>query len=181
MVCFRSAETADLARSMRSHGFSSTRRYWHEQWGTNFRLTSLQAALGIAQLERANSIVDRKLAIAAHYREILEPLVTKGLELPNEPGSGQHSHWLYTVLLPIGCDPDDISSFLLSNGIESRRTFYPLHEQPAFSAFAIRGEDYGASKAIAARGLSLPTWPGLTRSELDYIGSTLAAAIQRCT
>ncbi|MDA9802794.1 aminotransferase class I/II-fold pyridoxal phosphate-dependent enzyme [bacterium] len=181
MVCFRSPDKADLARSMKSHGFSNKKRYWHEQWGTNFRLTSLQAALGIAQLERADSIVARRLSIAVQYRELLEPLVSQGLQLPNEQGSGQHSHWLYTVLLPVGCDPDDVSAFLLSNGIETRRVFYPLHEQPAFSDFAIHGVSYGASKAIAARGLSLPTWPGLTKSDLSHVAHTLTLALRQST
>ena len=177
MVCFRSPDAADLARSMKSHGFSSKKRYWHEQWGTNFRLTSLQAALGVAQLERAPSILSRRSSIAHQYRDLLEPLVTKGVELPSEPSSGQHSHWLYTILLPLGLNPDDISASLLSQGIETRRVFYPLHLQPAFSEFAVPGESFVVSESIATRGLSLPTWPGLTFSDLKHVVESLGAAI----
>ncbi len=66
---------------------------------------------------------------------------------------------------------------LLSQGIETRRVFYPLHLQPAFSEFAVPGESFVVSESIAARGLSLPTWPGLTFSDLKHVVESLGAAI----
>jgi perosamine synthetase len=178
MVCFRSAEVAERAKSMRSHGFSPKKRYWHDEWGTNFRLTNLQAAIGVAQMERVERTVERKLQIAGKYRRLLAHLTSEGLALPIEPAVGRHTHWLYTVLLPTGVNSDEVAQEMLEEGVECRRVFYPLHAMPAFSAFS-SDEDYPVSELISERGLSLPSWPGLTDEDLATVASCLTSSIVR--
>lgn len=179
MVCFRSPEVAERAKAMRSHGFSPKRRYWHDQWGTNFRLTNLQAALGVAQMERVDRTVERKLALARRYRDLLQPLEADGLQLPDEPADGRHTHWLYTLLLPVGIDIDAALQEMLELGVECRPVFYPLHIQPAFEAFSRAGGPFAVTQAVAARGISLPSWPGLTGDDQALIAAALRTTIAR--
>jgi perosamine synthetase len=180
MVCFKSTVTAERAKSMRSHGFSPKKRYWHDEWGTNFRLTNLQAALGVAQMERVDRIVERKLQIADDYRRLLSPLVAAGLVLPSEPAEGRHTHWLYTVLLPRGLDPDNVAQDMLKRGVECRRVFYPLHAMPAFSSFS-SNRAYPIADEISGRGLSLPSWSGLLETDLVTITHVLSSSIAEQT
>jgi perosamine synthetase len=179
MVCFRSPEVADQAKAMRSHGFSPKKRYWHDQWGTNFRLTNLQAALGVAQMERVDRTVERKLILARAYRELLAPLEPLGVQLPEEPSTGRHTHWLYTVLLPDGQDIDVALQSMLELGVECRPVFYPLHVQPAFEAFGQDSSSFPVSTAVAARGISLPSWPGLTMEDQSSIAEALRITVTR--
>lgn len=178
MVTFRSQDHAKRARTIRSHGMSSNRRYWHDEWGTNLRLTNIQAALGLGQLRRIEAIIDRKRSIAARYATQLAGLLDQGLEFPPEPAQGFSTFWLYTVLLPAGVDPGQVGREMLRQGVETRPVFYPLHQQPAFSSFAQDHETYGISDAIASRGLSLPSSVNLTDDAIDLVAQTLQAALR---
>jgi len=178
MVTFKSRHHATRARTIRSHGMSSERRYWHEEWGTNLRLTNLQAALGLGQLRRIDDIVNRKRSLAELYTSKLSDLLSSGLELAPEPDAGSSTVWLFTVLLPLGIDPGRVSQRMLREGVETRRVFNPLHIQPAFSQFKLADESYDASTFVADRGLSLPSSINLTNKSIDFVAETLLRTIQ---
>ena len=178
MVTFRSQDHGRRARTIRSHGMSSNRRYWHDEWGTNLRLTNIQAALGLGQLRRIEAILERKRAIAERYAIQLTGMSNEGLEFPPEPPEGFTTFWLYTVLLPAGVDPKNLGQEMLRQGIETRPVFYPLHQQPAFSSFAQDHETYDYSNAIASRGLSLPSSVNLTDDAIDLVAQTLRTAVK---
>ena len=176
MVTFGSSAQAKHARTIRGHGMSSERKYWHEEWGTNLRLTNLQAALGLAQLRRIDSIMARKLQIARHYSNFLEPLRTSGLELPPSISDGVNSHWLYVVLLPKGIGPDAAGQQLLGMGVETRPVFYPLHIQPAFAQYSAK-RPFPASDELASRGLCLPSSVKLTDADVEYVSDCVRAIV----
>ena len=177
MVTFRDLGVAANARQIRAHGMSNDRRYWHEAWGTNLRLTNIQAALGLAQLRRIDSILARKNALAQRYDNLLAPMKALGLQTPALPPTGQHSHWLYTVLLPDGVDPDLVCADMLRDGVETRRVFYPLHLQPAFEKYA-NDTSYPVSSAISDRGLSLPSSVTLSESQLEHVAGSLEKSLR---
>jgi len=176
MVTFGSSALAKRARTIRGHGMSSERKYWHEEWGTNLRLTNLQAALGLAQLRRIDSIMTRKLQIARHYSECLHPLRASGLELPPSISDGVNSHWLYVVLLPAGIGPDVAGQRLLEMGVETRPVFYPLHIQPAFAPYSCK-RSFPTSVELASRGLCLPSSVKLTDADIEYVSDCVRAVV----
>ena len=176
MVTFGSSALARRARTIRGHGMSSERKYWHEEWGTNLRLTNLQAALGLAQLRRIDSIMARKLQIASRYAQSLAPTLDAGVELPPSIEHGVNSHWLYVVLLPAGLRSDAVGQRLLGMGVETRPVFYPLHIQPAFSTYS-GGRSFPVSDELAARGLCLPSSVKLTDADVEYVSDCVRAVV----
>lgn len=176
MVTFGSSTLARRARTIRGHGMSSERKYWHEEWGTNLRLTNLQASLGLAQLRRIDSIMSRKLHIARRYEQSLGSALAMGIELPPSVTDGVNSHWLYVVLLPEGLRSDTAGQRLLGMGVETRPVFYPLHIQPAFAAFS-GGRSFPVSVELAARGLCLPSSVKLTDADVDYVSDCLRVVV----
>lgn len=176
MVVFKNKTDATRAKLIRSHGFSPNKRYWHESWGTNMRMTNLQAAIGVAQLERVESLVNKKIDIAKLYISNLNKYIPNEISFPKENLESINSHWLFAVLLPKGISVEKIQSTLESKHIETRRFFYPLHLQPAFSKYKY-GELQNAS-LIFERGICLPSSTTLTNLDIQYICQELATAIK---
>jgi perosamine synthetase len=156
MVVFKDNKIADHARILRDHGMSKIRRYWHDHIGYNFRLTNLQAAIGVAQLERVGDIVKKKRSIAESYTKYLKDV--PGLILPADTDWSYNTYWLYTFLVEgISEDKRDRIIRKLSNkGIETRPVFYPLHIMSPYSEYGNSANFPIASKA-AACGISLPS------------------------
>jgi len=177
MVLFRDRKIAERAALLRDHGMSKERRYWHEEVGYNYRMTNIQAAIGVAQMERLDGFVERKRAIAGRYNERL--LTLQGFEIPAEESWAYNSYWLYTVLVDSSAaiQRDELISKLLLNGIETRPAFFPLHEMPPYRKFA--GEkSFTTTERIALHGLSLPSSVSLTDREIDTIVDSLTELIQ---
>lgn len=178
MVVFRDPAVASRARSTRSHGMSTARRYWHEEWGSNYRLTSLQAAVGLAQLERADELVDAKREIAERYRLKLGPLEAMGGTLPSESPGTVNSYWLYTIILPPGISRSAVVRDMGSRGFETRPTFPRLSRQPAFADSRSLVAEDSFAEVLDRRGLSLPSSTRLTRATVDAVSEALIDVIQ---
>lgn len=175
MLIFNEKAIYDHATVLRDHGMSKQKRYWHDYIGYNYRMTNLQAAIGVAQMERIAEIVDTKYKIAKHYNSALSKL--SGLQLHGEKGMVRNSYWLYTILVKpgFGFDRDELIDRLAKNGIETRPAFYPLHEMPLYAQF--RGNrKLSNSKFISDNGLSLPSYVDLKEEELINIIKSLEAA-----
>ena len=97
MVLFRDQSVAETARKLRDHGMNPKKRYWHEVIGYNYRLTNLQAAIGVAQMERIDYFVQHKRDLARVYHQELKDI--EEIRLPSEAKWAKSSYWLYTVLL----------------------------------------------------------------------------------
>jgi perosamine synthetase len=167
-VLLKDPELFERAKMLRDHGMSTTRRYWHLEAGFNFRMTNLQAAVGVAQMERIGAILEKKQRILDFYLERFGGM-KEFIQQQACPG-GKPSCWLYTLLLSdhAGIDRDDLAARLIRNGIETRPTFYPLHTMPAFEGFA-GDRSFPVAEHIAARGLSFPSAATLTDQGLDNI------------
>lgn len=173
MVIARDRELMDEMRLLKSQYVSPVKRYWHDRVGYNFRMTNICAAIGLAQLERAQATVARKRAIADLYHGLLG---AAGLETLREAAGTTHSYWMNCVLVPDGADRDAVMLRMEERGIESRPTFYPVHTMPMHSAWPTSGNRFPVSDELGRRGINLPSWPGLTDDQVREVCSVLVEA-----
>ena len=174
MVLFKEAKVSERARRLRDHGMSKEKRYWHDEVGFNYRMTNLQAAIGVAQMERAELFINTKLKIGSTYNEILGrcPAVVLPPQLP----WSLNTYWVYTVRLNPAAKVSSgkMLETLLAGGVEGRRIFYPLHQMPPYQLYALAGEDYGISTAFSDTGLSLPSSVGIKATDVKTVAQTVA-------
>ena len=171
MVISRDGALAERMRIVRGQGQSPTRRYWHEVLGFNYRMTNIVAAIGLAQIERLDAILARKRALAARYEALLRGLPV-AFQRPME--GVESSHWLVSVLLPPGADRDAAQKDMAARGVDTRPVFFCAHEMPMYA----KGERFPVAEDIAARGLSLPSYPTLSDADMDRVADALGAALR---
>jgi perosamine synthetase len=177
MVLVRNQEMAEKARALRNLCFQKKQRFLHEELGYNFRLTNIQAALGVAQLERMERIIERKRAIAASYTECLKHI--KGLELPVEEPWAKNVFWIYGIVLDnsLKWTAVQLSERLAQRQIETRPFFLGMHEQPVFRRMGLfANERYPVAERLARRGLYIPSSLGLNDAQCEAV----VAAIKEC-
>lgn len=178
MLLFRDPVIRDRAKMLRDHGMSPERRYWHEEVGFNYRLTNIQAAIGVAQLEKIDIFINRKRWIAAQYAKHLAGIVE--LQLPIEAKGIQslNSYWLYTIILVPECSNRrcEILDLLRNHGIEARPVFFPMHRMPPYVQYIQAGELYSSSNYLSDGGISLPSSTKVTEDEIQRVSSLLRSA-----
>ena len=176
MILFQDSKIAQRARVMRDHGMSNNRRYWHDFVGYNYRLTNIQAAIGVAQMEKFQKILEKKIKISRIYDSNLED--TDGIvKIPCKPKSSLHSNWLYGIILDKKINRENISIELLALGIETRPFFYPLHTMPPYNNYK-KSDSLSNSIGLARQGLSLPTSVDLTDDELQSISQSVKEVLK---
>ena len=171
-------ELADKIRVLKSHGMSSSKRYWHDVIGYNYHITNMQAAMGLAQLEKIDRLIEFKRRIARLYNEFLEEL---DLELHQEPPWGKSVYWLYSVVTKAS-QREKLVACLSEHGVETRRFFYPLHIMPAFKEFMAEelseAEVYN-SIYLHEHGINLPSGYNLTDEDIEYIANLVKEALRK--
>jgi len=171
MVVTNRADLAEKMRMLRDHGMSAERRYWHPILGYNYRMTNVQAALGVAQMEKVEAILNAKRRIAQAYTDILHGI--PGLTLPPEAPWAENVCWLYSVLVEektFGIGRDALMVALQNQGIDTRPLFPPVHTQPVYAT----GQHLPVAEQLAARGLSLPSSVNLGIEDVQRIARTVA-------
>lgn len=170
MILTNNANLADKARSLRNLCFVRERRFLHQEMGFNYRLTNVQAAMGVAQLERFPSIMDRKRAIAARYTEGLKDIA--GIQLPVQEDWARSVYWMYGLVLDesFGFNAVELARRLNAEGVETRPFFLGMHAQPVFRARGLfRDGEYPVADRIAEQGCYLPSGLALTDSAIDCV------------
>jgi perosamine synthetase len=177
MVLFKDSSMHNRAKKLRDHGMSPDRRYWHDEVGFNYRLTNLQAAVGVAQLERVDNFVQRKRWIAAQYNSMLDKSLP--ISLPQDGGDVYNSYWLYTIVLnrELSFGRDEIINSLKNSGIEVRPIFFPLHRMPPYSKYLQEDAEFPTSDWLSDCGISLPSSVGMTEAEIRRTCESLTDAI----
>lgn len=156
-ICTTAEEAvAERLRMLRDHGMSRTKRYWHEVVGYNYRMTNLQAAIGLAQLERIESIHQNRREYEQGYRAVLPE---DRFSFQQDRAGAQRITWLVSVLLRDPATRDECMQELQAGGIDVRPFFYPLSAMPPYKQFARQPTPVAAD--LSARGLSLPTYESL--------------------
>ncbi|MHB8580203.1 MAG: DegT/DnrJ/EryC1/StrS family aminotransferase, partial [Ignavibacteriaceae bacterium] len=130
MVVTNDETLYDRAYHLKMHGLAKYRQYWHDVLGFNYRMTNICAAIGLAQLEKANEKIHNKRQIAKWYNDALKDLPIKH---HGEYGEVFHSYWMYSILVGSPKMREDLREYLKGKGIETRPTFFPVHTMPMFS------------------------------------------------
>jgi perosamine synthetase len=170
MVLTRDAAQAEHLRSLRNLCFIKERRFHHTELGHNYRLTNLQAAIGLAQLERIEESVARKRWMGAAYTQRLQHI--QALKLPVEQPWAMNVYWMYGVVLDeaAGMDAVEFARRLAEQGVMTRPFFLGMHEQPVFQRMGLfLDEHYPVAEYISRQGLYLPSGMTLTEAQLDQV------------
>ncbi|MGC2457105.1 MAG: DegT/DnrJ/EryC1/StrS family aminotransferase [Gallionellaceae bacterium] len=167
---------AERCRSLRNLCFKPEQRFVHDELGWNFRMTNLQAALGVAQLERLDEFVGIKRRMGARYTRLLAG--TPGIQLPlAQTDYADNINWVYGLVLndSVPFDAREAMARLGKLGIGTRPFFWPMHEQPVFRKMGMfAGEGYPVAERIARRGFYIPSGMALTDEQMQRS----AAAVQ---
>jgi len=176
MVTTNDDELAAKLRLYRGQGVDPKRRYWFPVIGYNYRMTNIQAAIGLAQMETIGDSLKERQVLARMYGEALAPLKDL-LVLPTEHPDMHHVYWMYTVFLRSGgeAERDAVMRALDEAAIETRPVFYPMHVLPPYKEDKV----YPVADEWAQRGLNLPTHQYLTRADIERVAAALQKALGR--
>jgi perosamine synthetase len=175
-----SAEVAERVRSERNQGRAADMaRIEHERLGFNYRLTDLSAAIGVAQLERADELLARRAGVAQMYRERLEGI--EDLVLPCvDRGAERRSWFVYVVQLPKGADREAVIAGLAERGIASKPYLPCIHLLPFFrQRFGFRGGEFPVAERFAERSLGVPFFTSMAEGQVERVARALAAALRQ--
>jgi len=166
---------AERCRSLRNLCFQPGRRFVHDELGFNFRMTNIQAALGLAQLERLSEFIGRKRRMGSLYARLLSGV--PGLQLPvSRTDYAESIYWVYGLVLDdrISWDADEASRRLSRLRVATRPFFWPMHEQPVFRRMGLfSGEAYPAAERLARRGFYIPSGLALTDDQIRRAASAV--------
>jgi len=170
MILTDDPRLAEKARSLRNLCFQSNRRFFHEDLGFNYRLTNLQAALGVPQVRRMDEIIRRKRHMGERYTERLKNC--HSLQLPVEEEWARQVYWMYGIVVSpeAGFTAREFAARLKDRGIETRPFFLGIHEQPVLRREGLfEGESYPVAEHLARQGLYLPSGLALTDEQQDIV------------
>lgn len=170
MVVTNDRKIVDRCRGLRNMAFIEKKRFWHQEVGFNYRMTNMQAALGLAQFERIEELISRRRRNAALYSALLSGV--KGLTLSVERPDVRNVYWMYGILVgkDFGVSRNDLMKRLEQKGVETRTFFIPLHNQPFLKKSRLASKQrFPVAEDIARRGLYLPSGSGLKKKEIEYV------------
>jgi perosamine synthetase len=163
-------------RLYKEQGMDPNRRYWHPVIGYNYRMTNLTAAIGLAQVEKIDWHIQRRIEIARWYQENLRSV--RGLSWQAETPHTRHVFQFVTVILngEVAQTREEVIAHLASRQVEGRPVVYPVHALPPYRDLA-RGQSFPLADRISARGINLPTCASMSRSDVDYVSECLSECL----
>ena len=172
MIVTNDKKLADRCRSLRNLCFNNERRFLHYELGWNQRLTNLQSAIGLAQLEKIKSFIKKKRKIGSYYQAELSVL-KKYMHLPLEKKSyAKNIYWVFGIVLKknINMSIKKLMFLLKKKGIETRNFFWPLHQQPILKKMGyFKNSKFKNSEYLSQNGLYLPTGISLNFKQQNYV------------
>jgi len=169
---------AERARSYRNLCFRSERRFWHTELGHNFRMTNVQAAIGLAQMERVEEFVEIKRRLGAYYVQQLSRI--PGIKCQTEKPWARMVYWMYCIVLSegLGLSAKQVIDGLKGAGIESRPFFTGLHQQPALHEKGLFvNQRHPITERLSQYGLYLPSGLTLTEDKINYVVEVLSTIL----
>lgn len=171
MVVTNDENLAERCRMLRNLCFKKDVRYVHDEISDNYRFTNLQAAVGIAQLERLETFVKRKRDMGRYYTEALKGV--KGLQLPIvRTEDAENIYWVYGLLLDkdIPADNRTVQRLLAEEGVGARTFFWCMHEQPVYQKQGLfQNESYPNAEYLARKGFYIPSGLALTQEQMEHV------------
>ena len=175
MILTDDDEVAERCRGLRNLAMKAPRRFVHDEIGWNFRMTNMQAALGLAQLERLDEFVARKRRIFERYSSLLSDVPSLELPVPCTDYA-TNINWVYGIVIREDADFDAEEGMkrLADRKVATRPFFWPMHEQPVYlRAGLFAGERYPNAERIARRGFYLPSGLALTDDQIDRVSAAV--------
>ena len=174
MVTTNIKEIAGKVKILRDHSFSKERHFWHKCLGYNYRMTNLQAAIGLAQVERFKMLVEARIRNAKYYNLLLNDI--KGIRFPPQAKGIKSVYWMYSILIDddFGLTRDKLRMYLAQRGIETRTFFIPLHLQPIY--FKESNERLPVAEELCRKGIYFPSAATLTTKDIEYIVDCIKSA-----
>lgn len=163
---------AEKMRILRDHGMNPNKKFWHDVIGFNYRMTNMQAAIGLAQLQKLNEFIDKKRQIAKRYEDGLEEFAKEGkITLHPEMKWAKCVYWMYSILVEdkFAISRDELMKKLEEKGIETRPFFYPIHEMPPYKL----NEKFEISEELARKGMNLPSSISLDEEKIKTITKSI--------
>lgn len=175
MFVTNSQELAERARKLRDQAYNEELRKWlvHDEIGFNYRMTNMQAAIGLAQLERINQFIETHRKNARLYNALLKDI--SGIKLPPEETWAKNVYWMYTILVDeceFGFSRDNLMKKLEAKGIETRSVFYPIHLQPPYKKKYLHGI-YPVAEKLSKMGINLPSGNTTKEEEVYYVADCI--------
>jgi len=164
---------ADRVRRLRDLAHSPEKRFIHTEVGFNYRLTNLQAALGVGQMARIDEYIAKKEWMGRRYGEELSDI--RGLRLPITKEYATNVYWMYGVLVEenFGMTKNELRAKLKEQGVDTRDFFYPCHSQPLLKGHPQATMHFPVTEDVAARGFYLPSGLALTEEQIRYVSVAL--------
>ncbi len=176
MVTTGSDELAAKVRQLKGQGQDPHHRYWFPVVGYNYRMTNIEAAIGLAQLEKVAWHLGRRRENAELYRKYLgdHPQFTLSPEMP----WARNAYWITCVLLndSVSRSRDEVMEYLKKAGVETRPFFYPMHTLPMYQELA-HGQSFPVADSLAARGMNVPSSASLTEEDIAYVCDALVRSV----
>lgn len=179
MVLTSDSKMAERARSYRNLCFRPEKRFYHTELGNNYRMTNVQAALGVAQMDRIDEFVSIKRRLGQYYHAKFKDI--SGIRGQIERPWAKTVYWMYCIELAdtLGLDADQVMAALAKKGIGTRPFFLGLHEQPALHQKGLFvGERYPVTERISRKGLYLPSGLALTAAQIDQVIAALRIILE---
>jgi perosamine synthetase len=176
MVMTNDDTVAERLRLLRNLGFTKP-RFRHEVAGYNFRMTGLQAAMGVVQTRKIEQIIAQKRRLAETYNRLLTGI--EGLQLPVQAAWARNVFWMYGVVLQpeFGMGRDEVTEWLRRDGVDTRTFFCPMNQQPCLLSRAdFRYVDCPVADRLWQNGFYLPSSVTLTDEAMAHIAKSLTAA-----
>jgi perosamine synthetase len=169
VVVTQDKELAERCFFLENHARYPDNPYWHLEVGFNYRMTNLQAALGVAQLEQIEDFIAIRRKIARQYISRLGEV--PGLTMPQEAEWAKNVFWMFAPVIEpaFGLSRDAVMDGLRANGVDSRPFFAPIHKMPMYDT----GQTLPVTERLSAQGINLPSGTTLTEAQIDYVCDTL--------
>jgi len=167
MITTNNKKLANLCRNLRDHAFSPERHFWHKFVGFNYRMTNMQAAVGLGQTEQLDHFVAARRRNAALYNQLLNDI--PGIVTPPEAENCKNVYWMYSVMVEdeFGMSRDALRRYLAQHGVETRTFFIPMHLQPVYY-HSFKGQRYPVAEEFCKRGFYYPSASSLTEGQIQY-------------
>jgi len=171
MVTTDNKKVYEKAHFLRDMAMSQTQRYYHSEIGYNYRMTNMQAAIGVAQMERIEEFIAVKRKNALLYNRLLKDV--DGITLPSEKPNVKNVYWMYSIVVEEDflCSRDDLMKKLWENGIDTRPFFHPINLQPPYKGMP----SCPIAEDLGKRGINLPSSVKLTENQIEKIAAAIGA------
>ncbi len=163
MIITNEKKLAEIANRLKQYDINPKKPYIHELVSWNMRMSGLEAALGLAQLERMLELIEKRNRVSKNYEKSLK---LKGIEFFQVPKNVGTSNWLFTILTK---KRDALSEFLLKNGVETKKVFVPMHKLKPY----LQKGNFKNAEDLSVRGISLPSATLLGKKDQDYVVSKI--------